>query len=89
MKPPFNFLNIVAENGGRGHIEVTVCMYGQHPQESIDGPAMAAIPASDNKGKYCFPCPRSRLRNWFRGTGSAVPSCVSPVILYRQAESSA
>ena len=45
MKPPFNFLNIVAENGGRGHTEVTVCMYGQHPQESIDGPGMAAIPA--------------------------------------------
>ena len=45
MKPPFNFLNIVAESGGRGHTEVTVSMYGQHPQESIDGPAMAAIPA--------------------------------------------
>ena len=45
MKPPFNFLNIVAENGERGHTEVTVCMYRQHPQESIDGPGMAVIPA--------------------------------------------
>ena len=23
---------------------------------------------SDNTGKLCFPCPRSRLRNWFCGT---------------------
>ena len=27
MRPPFNFRDIVAENGGRGHTEVTVCMY--------------------------------------------------------------
>ena len=26
---------------------------------------------SDNKGKCCFPCTRSRLKNWFRGTSSA------------------
>ena len=26
---------------------------------------------SDNKAKCCFPCPRSRLKNWFRGTSSA------------------
>ena len=45
MKPPFNFLNIVAESGVGRHTEVTVCMYGQHPQESIGGPGMAAIPA--------------------------------------------
>ena len=28
-------------------------------------------------GKLIFPCPRSCLRIWFRGTGSAVPSRVS------------
>ena len=60
MKPPFNFLNIVPESGGRGHTEVTVCMYGQHPQESMDGPGVAAIPAHGRitKGKNAvFPVP--------------------------------
>ena len=59
MKPPFNFPNIVAENGGRGHTEVTVCMYGQHPQESIDGPGMAAIPAHGRitRENVVFPAP--------------------------------
>ena len=37
--------------------------------------------------KVPFPCPRSRLRIWSRETGSAVPSRVSPLILYIQAES--
>ena len=45
MKPPFICLDIVAENGGRSHTEVTICMHGQHPQESMDGPGMVAIPA--------------------------------------------
>ena len=33
-----------------------------------------------------FPCPHSRLRIWSRETGSAVPSCVSLLILNTQAE---
>ena len=44
MKPPLNFLDFVAEIGGRGHTEVTVCMYGQHTQEIMDGPGMVIIP---------------------------------------------
>ena len=36
-----------------------------------------------------FPCPRSRLRIWFRETGLAVPSLVSLLILYTSAESGA
>ena len=34
-----------------------------------------------------FPCPRSRLRNWSRETGPALPSRISLVILHTQAES--
>ena len=45
MKPPFNFRDIVAQNWGRGHTEVTACMYGWHTQESMDGPGMVAISA--------------------------------------------
>ena len=35
------------------------------------------------------PCPRSRLKNWFREIGLAVPSRVSLVIVYTNAESGA
>ena len=34
MKPPFIYLDIVAENGGGSHTEVIVCMHGQHTQEN-------------------------------------------------------
>ena len=34
----------------------------------------------NRQGKSIFPCPHSRLRNWSRGTGSAVPSRVSLLI---------
>ena len=40
-------------------------------------------------GKIMFPCPRLRLRIWSRETGPAVPSRVSQLILYTQAESGA
>ena len=55
----------------------------------MDQPGKVANPAcgplKDNK---CSPpCLRWRLRNWSRETGSAVPSCVSPLILHTQAES--
>ena len=36
-----------------------------------------------------FPCPRLCLKNWFRETGLAVPSRVSLLILYTNAESGA
>ena len=36
-----------------------------------------------------FPCPRSRLRIWFRETGLAVPSLVSLLILYTNTDSGA
>ena len=41
---------------------------------------------SAEQRKEMFPCPRSRLRNWSRETGSAVPSRVSLLILHTQAE---
>ena len=42
-----------------------------------------------NREKNIFPCPHSRPRIWSRGTVSAVPSRVSPLILHAQAESGA
>ena len=44
---------------------------------------------SAKQEEYIFPCPRSRLRIWFRETGSAVPSRVRLLILHTQAESGA
>ena len=44
---------------------------------------------SAEQGKWRFPCPRSRLRVWSRELGSAVPSCVSPLIHHTRAESGA
>ena len=40
-----------------------------------------------NREKYIFPFPRSRLRIWFRETGSTVQSCASLLILHAQAKS--
>ena len=39
-----------------------------------------------NRGKYFFPCPRSRQKIWSRETGSAVPSRVSLLILHHQTD---
>ena len=59
MKPPFNFLDIVAENGGRGHTEVTVCMYDSHTQESMAGLGKVAIPGHGRiaRKNNVFPVP--------------------------------
>ena len=47
----------------------------------IDQPGVIANPARRVvTGKMFFPRPRSRLRIRSRETGSAVPSCVSPLI---------
>ena len=57
-------------------------MYGHIYSKSMDQPGKVANPAHRgqlNKEKYCL-CPRSRLRNWSRETGSAVPSRVSLLI---------
>ena len=48
--------------------------------EGMDQPRKVANPARGQlgeQGKIIFPCPRSRLRIWFRKMGSAVPSRVS------------
>ena len=44
---------------------------------------------SAEKGKWTFPCPRSRPRIWSRETGSAVLSRVSLLIFILKAESGA
>ena len=50
--------------------------------KSMDQPGKVANPARAqlNRENEYFPCPRSRLRIWFRETGSAVPSRVSLLI---------
>ena len=48
-----------------------------------------ANPVHDQLNRETFPCPRSRLKNRFRETGLAVPSRVSLLILYTNAESGA
>ena len=55
----FFYLDIVAENGRRSHTEVTVCMHGQHTQESMEAPGMVAIPAHGRitRGNDVFPVP--------------------------------
>ena len=51
---------------------------------------LGIVSTSSSRGKmFFFSCPRTRLRNWSRETGSAVPSRVSPLVLQNQAESGA
>ena len=44
-------------------------------------------PWSDEKGKYVLLCSCSRLKIWSREVGLVVPSHVSPLIRYTEAES--
>ena len=55
---------------------------------SMDQPGKVVLPAHCqlNRENELFLCPRMRLRNWSRETGSAVPSCVSSLVLHIQAE---
>ena len=55
----------------------------------MDQPGTIANPARGqlNREKICLPCPRPRLRNWSRETGSGVPTHASPLILHTWAES--
>ena len=48
-----------------------------------------ANPVHGQLNREKCPCPRSRLKIWFRETGLAVPSRVSLLILYTNAESGA
>ena len=48
-----------------------------------------ANPVHDQLNREKFPCPRSRRKIWFRETGLTVPSRVSLLILYTNAESGA
>ena len=90
IKPPLNFLDIVADNGGRGHTEMTV-MY-VWPELSArygsTGYCCESCPWSASQGKLCFLCSCWRVRIWSHETGSAVPSRVISLILHTQAESS-
>ena len=56
---------------------------------STNQPHKAANPVDGQLNRKKIPCPRWRLRTWFRETGLAVPSRVSLLILYTNAESGA
>ena len=64
-------------------------MCGHHKQLSTNQPRELANPVHGQLNREIFPCPRSRLRFWFRETDLAVPSRVSLLILHTQAESGA
>ena len=91
MKPPTYFRDMVADNGGRGHTEITVMYVWPvlSAKNGSTGYGCEICPWSASQGKWCFPCPRSRLRIWSRETGSAVPCRVISLILHTQAESGA
>ena len=57
-------------------------MYGHTYSKSMDQPGKVANPARGqlNRQNVFFLSPRSRLRIWYRETGSAVPSRVSLLI---------
>ena len=84
----------VAEFGPRAVIGSIryVRVYNHTYSKSIDQPgkvvANSARGQLNRENKY-FPCPRSRLRYWFREAGSAIPSRVSLLILDAQVESGA
>ena len=61
-------------------------MYGHIYSKSKDQPGKIFNPARGqlNKGNSIFSCPRLRVRIWFRGTVSAVPSRVNlPISILR------
>ena len=64
-------------------------MCGHDIQQSTNQLRKVANPVYGQLNRGKLPCPRSRLRIWFRETGLAVPSLVSLLILYANAESGA
>ena len=61
-------------------------MCGHHIQQTTNQLRKVANPVHGQLNREKIPCPRSRLRIWFRQTGLAVPSFVSLLILYTNAE---
>ena len=57
-------------------------MCGHHISQSTNQPRKVANPVHGQLNRENFPCPRSRLRTWFRETGLAVPSRISLLIFY-------
>ena len=53
-----------------------------HIQQTTNQLRKVANPVYGQLNREKLPCPRSRLRIWFRETGLAVPSLVSLLILY-------
>ena len=66
------------------YIYMYICMYGQHFQQSMDQPGMAANPA---RGCSFSRSPFAPENFVSRETGSAVPPRVSPLIIHTRAES--
>ena len=64
-------------------------MCGHHIQQSTNQLRKVENPVYGQLNRRKIPCPRSRLRIWFRETGLAVPSLVSLLILYTNAGSGA
>ena len=64
-----------------------VCIVMTYSRVLINRKVVNPVHGQLNREK--FPCPRSRLKIWFRETGLAVPSRVSLLILYTNAESGA
>ena len=64
-------------------------MCGHGIQQSTNQLRKVANPVYGQLNREKFPCRRSRRRIWFRETGLAVPSLVSLLILYTNAESGA
>ena len=64
-------------------------MFGHDIQQSTNQLRKVANPVYGQLNRGKFPCPRSRLRIWFRESDLAVPSLVSLLILYTNAESGA
>ena len=65
------------------------CTCGHDLQQSTNQLRKVANPVYGQLNRGKFSCPRSRVRIWFRVTGLAVPSLVSLLILYTNAESGA
>ena len=69
------------------YMYVPVCIVITYSRVQIN--QKVANPVHDQLNKKKIPCPRSRLKHWPRETGLAVPSRVSLLILYTNAESGA
>ena len=63
-------------------VSINFVWFALSAEYSKDQPGKVASPALGQlKREITIPCPRSRVRDWFRETGSPVPSLVSPLIL--------